>query len=107
MRYLDDFVPADHLMLPQYSWSRRIRNIAPGLSVVPGTLVRPAASRTPGANAFLTMNADDLVEVLEGGRQPQGPGGHGLCRAARRAPGDLTTMEDPAALQQVKAMVEG
>jgi hypothetical protein len=53
------------------------------------------------------MNADDLVEVLEGGRQPQGPGGHGLCRAARRAPGDLTTMEDPAALQQVKAMVEG
>ena len=27
--------------------------------------------------------------------------------AERRDPGDLTTMEDPAALQQVKAMVEG
>ena len=27
--------------------------------------------------------------------------------AERRDPGDLTAMEDPAALQQVKAMVEG
>jgi propionyl-CoA synthetase len=26
--------------------------------------------------------------------------------AERRDPGDLTTMEDPAALQQVKALVE-